>query len=242
MKIRGGTDRLPMAFAEALGQRVRFGAEVLNVEQQGGGVRLTTADGETSFVDRVLCSVPLPVIGRIRFTPELSPEKLSASSGGFEYRAATRVFVQFRERFWEAEGWNGWGTTDWPEELWHPTWDRSGPSGLLLSYVRGDRALELASLTEEQRLQHVLGHWGGFFPDVAAHVDSGTSYAWTEDPWAGSAYAAPTVQQDADLSPFLGMAEGRVHFAGEHASDARGWMQGALASGLRAATEIHQAA
>ena len=29
-----------------------------------------------------------------------------------------------------------------------------------------------------------------------------------------------------------------IHFAGEHASNDRGWMQGALFSGLRASTEI----
>ncbi|HEV3255562.1 MAG TPA: FAD-dependent oxidoreductase [Gemmataceae bacterium] len=32
--------------------------------------------------------------------------------------------------------------------------------------------------------------------------------------------------------------EGRIHFAGEHASLTHAWMQGALESGLRAAREI----
>lgn len=36
-------------------------------------------------------------------------------------------------------------------------------------------------------------------------------------------------------------SEGKVYFAGEHTSTTRGWMQGALASGLRTAQEIHQA-
>jgi monoamine oxidase len=34
--------------------------------------------------------------------------------------------------------------------------------------------------------------------------------------------------------------EGRVHFAGEHASLAHAWIQGAIESGLRAAREIHE--
>ncbi|MEE3136081.1 MAG: FAD-dependent oxidoreductase, partial [Candidatus Neomarinimicrobiota bacterium] len=37
-----------------------------------------------------------------------------------------------------------------------------------------------------------------------------------------------------------GKAEGRIHFAGEHASEYHGWMQGALVSGLRAAKEMHE--
>ena len=35
------------------------------------------------------------------------------------------------------------------------------------------------------------------------------------------------------------MPEGPIHSAGEHISGARGWMNGALESGLRAAAEIH---
>jgi len=35
--------------------------------------------------------------------------------------------------------------------------------------------------------------------------------------------------------------EGRIHFAGEHASLAHAWIQGATESGLRTAHEVHQA-
>ena len=48
-------------------------------------------------------------------------------------------------------------------------------------------------------------------------------------------------KEDAALANHIGLAEGRIHFAGEHASDHHGWMQGALFSGLRAATEINEA-
>jgi monoamine oxidase len=34
--------------------------------------------------------------------------------------------------------------------------------------------------------------------------------------------------------------EGRIHFAGEHASLYHAWIQGAFESGLRAAIAIHQ--
>jgi len=40
------------------------------------------------------------------------------------------------------------------------------------------------------------------------------------------------------LWPDVCRREGRVWFAGEHASPWPGWMQGAIASGLKAAREI----
>lgn len=238
LKVRGGTDRLPLAFASELGSRIRLDTPVTSVEQDGESVRLRGTDLELT-ADLALCTVPLPVLGRIAFSPPLSPEKRAAAAGGFHYQPATRVFVRFRERFWEGGGYNGWAVTDWPEELWHPTWDVAGPEGLLLTYVRGERAEALDALSPHARVEQVLAHWEDVFPGATLHAEDATSWSWGLDPWAGGAWAAPTVGEESELGPHLDRPEGRLHFAGEHASAWRGWMQGALASGLKAAEAIH---
>lgn len=238
MKIRGGTDLLPAAFRAALAERVVLGSPVTDIAA-GTPVRTTSMGGRTWESDRVLVTVPVPLLSRIRFSSALSSAKAEAMGGGFHYQSATRVFVRFRTRFWEAEGLNGWGTTDWPEELWHPTWDASGPEGVLLTYVRGARAEELDVLDETARVARVLSHWERFLPGASSHVASGTSHSWQQDPWSLAAWAEPTPEQDGELGSALAAPEGPIHFAGEHLSGARGWMNGALESGLRAATEIH---
>ncbi len=86
----------------------------------------------------------------------------------------------------------------------------------------------------------LLSRWGSVFPGVQDHVESSTSLSWALEEWSGGAVAWPTPDQDEALAAHIGAAEGRIHFAGEHASDVHGWMQGALLSGLRAATEIHE--
>ena len=240
VKIRGGSDRLPAAFADALGNRVITTAPVTEIDAEAGNaVGTTTAAGRTYLSDRILVTVPVPLLRTIRFSPALSAAKIEAMNGGFNYQSATRVFVRFRTRFWEAEGLNGWGTTDWPEELWHPTWDMPGPEGILLTYVRGARAGELDALDHDGRVARVLAHWEKFLPGAPAHAASGTSHSWQRDPWSRAAWAEPTPTQDAELGSALARAEGPLHFAGEHVSEARGWMNGALESGLRAAGEIH---
>ncbi len=240
VKIRGGTDRLPAAFADALGSRVVRAAPVTEiVAGSGNAVGITTADGNYYLADRALVTVPVPLLSAIRFSPPLSAAKTAAMNGGFHYQSATRVFVRFRARFWETEGLNGWGTTDWPEELWHPTWDTPGPEGVLLTYVRGDRANELDRLDADARVARVLAHWEEFLPGAASHAASGTSHSWQRDRWSRAAWAEPTPAQDSELGTALATPEGPVHFAGEHISGARGWMNGALESGIRAAREIH---
>ena len=148
--------------------------------------------------------------------------------------------MQFANRFWESEGLNGWGNTDWPEEIWQPTWDREGPKGVLLSYLFFDRADEIDQLSETDRIEHVLNRWENVFPGVQDHVEGGTSLSWVQQEWSGGAVAYPAPEQNEALAAYIGAAEGRIHFSGEHASDYHGWMQGALVSGLRAATEIHE--
>ncbi len=238
VKIRDGSDRLPEAFRAALGGRVALGSPVIDVVA-GRVTRTTSADGRTRESDRVLVTVPAPLLSRIRFSPALSAAKAEAAAGGFRYRSATRVFVRFRTRFWEPGGLNGWGTTDWPEELWHPTWDAPGPEGVLLAYVRGARARESDALDDGARVARTLSRWESFLPGAARHFASGASHSWQRDPWSRAAWAEPTPEQDRELGRELAEPEGPVHFAGEHVSGARGWMNGALESGLRAAAEIH---
>ena len=242
IKIRGGTDKLPQAFADTLSDLIHLATPVESIEQNADGIIVVVSDGTEYSADSALCTVPLPVLNRIQFSPQLSDAKVEASSGGYDYAASTRVFMQFANRFWESEGLNGWGNTDWPEEIWHPTWDRGGARGLLMSYLFYDRAVELDQLSEENGTQHLLNRWTNVFPGVYDNIEleHSTSHSWVLQEWSGGAWASPTEEQNDALASHIGVAEGRIHFAGEHASDYHGWMQGALVSGLRAATEIHE--
>ncbi|MBC8346563.1 MAG: flavin monoamine oxidase family protein [Candidatus Marinimicrobia bacterium] len=239
VKLRDGSDKLPYAFYESLEDQIHLSTPVTSIEQKSNGVVVRSVDGEAIEGDRALCTVPLPVLHRIQFTPSLSSEKESAKSGGYRYAPSTRIYIQFKKRFWEEGGLNGWGNTDWPEEIWQPTWDREGPRGIIMSYLRWDRAQEMDILTEEKRINFVLNRWENIFPGGKDNIELGTSHAWVLEKWSGGAWASPTADQDEALGDHIGKAEGRIHFAGEHASSYHGWMQGALFSGLRAAQEIH---
>lgn len=239
-KILGGSDRLPAAFHASLGTSVHLGTAVAAIRQLSSGARVTLSNASWVEVDRVLVTVPLTVLDRISFEPALSAAKQTAAGGGFGYQTATRVFVRFARRFWEAGGLNGWAVTDWPEELWHATWDLPGPEGILLTYVRGDRARDLDARTPTDRLNVLLAHWEDVFPGVSAEATSAVTHSWQAEEWSRGAWASPSAIEDAQLSSEIARAEGPVHFAGEHASGDRGWMQGALLSGIRAAREVHE--
>jgi monoamine oxidase len=78
------------------------------------------------------------------------------------------------------------------------------------------------------------------FPGVSAAYNGKTYYSWSSgDPHVGGAYSYLKVGQYTGFNGVQGQRHGNVHFAGEHTSgDFQGYMEGALRSGYRCATEI----
>ncbi len=239
LKIPAGTDALPMAFAGALGDRVRTGSPVTRVVRNETGVVATygTGGAEELRGRHLICTVPLPVIDKIVFDPILSAAKRAAFAAT-SYADVTRVYVQYAERSWEGDGLNGWGRSfvEGFSEIWHPTWNQEGPRGILMSYMWGDMARAVAAMGPGAIVPGFIDRFDGLFPGSREVAEHGTHFAWEHQPWIGAAYA--NYNPPFSEHPELASPEGPIHFAGEHASGSRGWMQGALQSGLRAASEI----
>ena len=238
LKIPSGIDALPLAFAEALEDRVRTGSPVTKVVRDANGVVATYGpDAKELRGNKLICTVPLPVIDKIEFDPVLSASKQSAIEAT-SYQDVTRVYVQYSERRWEDDGLNGWGLTfaEGYSEIWHPTWNQEGPRGILMSYMFGELARRIAATSPDAIVPGFIGRFNNLFPGTREVAEKGTHFAWEHQPWIGAAFA----NYDPPFSehPELASPEGPIHFAGEHASGHRGWMQGALESGLRAAREI----
>jgi monoamine oxidase len=158
------------------------------------------------------------------------------------YDTATKVFLQFKHRLWEVnEGIRGGGTiTDLPiKMLYYPD---SGPTegrGILLaSYTWGEDALTWGAMPHEEQIQRALEYVNKIHKGLDEHCEGGTSKAWHTDQYARGAYALFLPGQFRRLHQHIIAPEGRVHFAGEHASLAHAWIQGAIESGLRVAMEI----
>jgi monoamine oxidase len=97
-------------------------------------------------------------------------------------------------------------------------------------------------MSASERTAFALRYIEQVYPGIGQHFERAASKCWDEDEWARGAYAWFRPGQMQSLLPAIARPEGRLHFAGEHASAWPGWMQGALESGVRAAREILDAA
>jgi len=242
-KIDGGNDKLPRAFAEKLKEKIHYGSPVVRIEQDSGRVRAIAVQSgihRTFEADRLICAVPFPPLRRVEVQPPFSERRRKAIAE-LRYDTVTRVILQCRSRFWEKDGCNGFGSSDLPQEVFHPTFDQPGTRGLLASYMLVGVGQRAGAMNPEARTAFVSQEMEKMHPGLLDHLEGCVAKVWPADPWAGGAGSEHSPGQLTTLCVGLEQPEGRVHFAGEHISAWPYWMQGALQSGLRAAKEVHEA-
>ena len=236
-KIRGGTDMLPKAFAERLGDKIQYGSPVVRMEQdekQARVVFLKAGRQETMTADSVLCTIPFSLLRKVEL-PALSSQKRDIIKNT-RYDAVSRVYLQTRNRVWEDKGLNGFAFTSSAIEIWQPTWNQPGPRGILMTYARPGEAERITKLKENERVSTTLKQLDEMFGGLRESFERGATKCWMEDEWSRGAWAFVGFSNfAAAISP-----DGRFHFAGEHLSHWPSWMQGALSSGLRAVKEIDE--
>jgi monoamine oxidase len=242
--IRGGTDLLPKALAARLNSKIRYGSAVVRIEHDARGVRVTYLQAgahETISADYLVCTIPFSILKEIEVSPVFSPAKQRAIRE-LPYTSAARVYLQSRREFWASEGLGISAYTDLPVmAIVNSTLNQPGTRGILDAYMTGDHARRVTTMKETERLSFTLNYIERVYPQIRKNFEGGTSVCWDEDEWARGAYAWFKPGQMTDLLPHIARAEGRIHFAGEHASSWPGWMQGAFQSGHRAAREINEA-
>jgi monoamine oxidase len=240
LKIDGGNDRLAHAFASALPGPIRYRCAVYRIEHSARGARVIFANRESAHADYVVCAIPFSTLRNVEFSPPLSPSKRAAIME-LPYHSATRVYLQSRTRYWMTEGLSGFADTDYPMEVWDATYGQPGTRGILMLFLQGPKARDIGEESEAEQLRFGLKALDAVYPGVRENYERGYVKVWDHDPWARGAVAYLRPGQVLSVEPHIARPEGRIHFAGEHASSLRGWMQGAFESGRRATTEIERA-
>jgi monoamine oxidase len=238
-EIAGGMDLLPMAFYRELSDNIRFGAEVVALQQDEHSVTVhyKTASGRFSVTgDHAVCAIPFSVLRDVEVMNGGFSRPKQKAIRELNYNASTKILFQTRRRFWEEEDGiiGGTTTTDLPiRRICYPSYsDPTDQRGTMLaSYTWGQDALRFGALDKESMIEQALEDVAQVHPSITTEFEVGDVYNWYDDPYARGAFALFEPEQ-----------QGRIHFAGEHTSLYHAWIQGALESGIRAAREIHETA
>ena len=244
--IRGGNDQVVSGLADALGHQIQTGTELVALARgSDGSARLTfQTDGAVREVraDKVVLALPFSILRR---SVDLSQAGFSAlkQTAIQEQGMGTnsKLQLQFKERLWRDLGCNGETFSD---RGYQTTWEASraqpGRSGLLVNFTGGDIGAGFNQGTVPGRARNFLKQLEPVLPgSTAAWNGRAILDYWTGRRWTRGSYSYWKVGQYTKFAGIEGAQEGNCHFAGEHTStDFQGFLNGAVESGERAATEI----
>lgn len=235
--VPGGLDQVPRAMAAELGRRVHLASPATAIEQRERGVTVHYIGGRIEAEYAVL-AVPATVLRRFVFDPPLERPKAEAIAG-LRYNQVLKVHLQFRRRFWCDDGGTVGLMSDLPiQTAWDSTCAQPGERGILSVYAADWAALVLAGLPEPERFAFCLEQLERIYPGCGASFERGASVVWHAEPENGGAYSYFGPGELTRFAPWLARPAGRLHFAGEYTDIWQSTMNGALASGVRAAEEI----
>jgi monoamine oxidase len=239
-------ENLPLAFLPELRPHIRFGARMTALDQSPDAAIVhyeTTAGRLRAEGDYAIVTAPFPVLRHVEVLHPF-PRAKQRAIRQLHYDASAKIFFQTRDRFWETEdGIVGGGTvTDLPiRNLYYTNYGKETGRGILLaSYTWSEDAQRWGSLSPENRIVQALEDVEQIHPQIRHSFEAGASKMWHDDEFAGGAFALFDPGQQTLLYDEIVKPEGRIYFAGEHASLYHAWIQGAIESGLRAAVAIHR--
>lgn len=241
-RFSAGAQSVALAIVDHLGDRIHLSTPVGHIEAlEGGGVRVETDRGPL-LADRVVVAASPGAAVRIRFTPPL-PQARSRWMERNPMGDVAKIHTVYRTPFWRSVGLSGEATA-YGDHSVGVVFDNSpedGSVGVLVSFVYADRQRRWAALSQAERRADVLRTLTNLFGEQAAEPLQYTEKIWPNDPWARGGYAAnpaPGVWFEHGATGWR-TACGSIHWAGTETSSVwNGYIDGAIASGQRAAAEI----
>jgi monoamine oxidase len=216
-------------------------------------VRVRVSDSrrtETWEADKAIITVPVWLLrdrrapGRIRFLPGLDTKQRALERIGIG--AVQKLVLTFRRRFWEAIQPFGDFLMLHATLQPVPTWWTMRPerSSRLVGWVGGPAAERLGRLPAEARLDVALGSLAAGLGIQRRIVEEQLTgwhhHDWLRDPWSGGAYSYGLTGGLEAWRTLSRPLENTLFFAGEGtaASGYNGTIEGAIATGWRAAREV----
>jgi monoamine oxidase len=244
-QIVGGTDRLAAAFAEQLGSRITYEAEVKEIRKSPDGVRISYTGpdgaGQTLRGNYAICTIPLPILQSI---PSDFSTRMKNAIAAVQYTPTGKIGLQFSRRFWEEDegiyggiSYTNMGIT----RIWYPSSGYLSAKGIVVGYYDvGGTAIQTGAMTPAERERWALDQGRKIHPQYDDTFETSFSVPWHNVPYNLGGWAFYNGSTRANAYPILSEPDDRIYLAGEHISYLTGWMAGAFESAQRAVTLLHE--
>ncbi|WP_305927746.1 flavin monoamine oxidase family protein [Bacillus mycoides] len=248
--VHGGNDQIPKKLKEQLMNQIVTETRLIAIkEHTSGRYTLTFQKEEDIFdveADQVVMAIPFTILrSSVDYSQAgLQPLKITAIQE-LGMGTATKLHVQFRNRYWNTLGCNGFTLSDTGYvSTSEASRAQPGRSGILENFTGGNIGAGMNIGTRKERAQQFLRQLEPVLPEISNKWNGKvTRDHWLGNPFSLGSYSYWRVGQMTKFAGIEGQSEGangNLHFAGEHTADydGQGYMDGAIRTGERAAHEI----
>jgi monoamine oxidase len=246
--VRGGNDQVPTTLAAKLGSQITTNTPLTAIKQNADGTyTLTFANGSGSIArvaDHVVLALPFSLLRTVDFTKAGFNQVKTRAINELGMGTNSKLHLQFNSRFWRDQGCTGETYSDRGyQNTWEVSRAQPGTSGVLVNYTGGTIGAAANKGTPAQAAATFLKQVEPVLPGATAQWNGKVvrDY-WPGDAWTKGSYSYWKAGQYTRFSGAEKEQSGNCHFAGEHTSqDFQGYLQGAVETGQRAASEILKA-
>ncbi len=243
--IRGGNDQLVRRLADGIGGPIETGTRLVAIARRpDGGFRLAvmrdTAVRDVD-ADRVILALPFTLLRVVDLRDAGFGARKLRSIRELGMGRNTKLQLQFAQRFWlPGNGTGEYRLSGAFQTTWDATRAQAGAAGILNCFSGGSAAVAAGLGDVDARARDALADLQRAAPERTREWNGRViRNAWDRNPWTFGSYA---LIRPGQYTAFYGVEaepSGHAHFAGEHTSiDAQGYLEGAVASGQRAAAEV----
>jgi monoamine oxidase len=240
MQPVGGMDRIPYAFAKALGQVVQYGSPVTEIRKTANGVRIAYEQGgEKKQIEAAycVCALPFPMLQKI---PNDLSEPYKRVIDGCTMGTAFKVAWESR-RFWEQD-YNIYGGLSFlsqaPSPIWYPSARLMHPTGIVVAgYMMNETELPgFAAMTLEQKLAASRAGVEKIHPGHGKELTKPVFCGWKHVKWNEGSWIETYDGGNSGYDGYNVVIEpdGPIYLAGDTISNVVGWQEGAALSARRA--------
>lgn len=235
----GGMGAIYRAMAAELGETIRLSQPVHGIEQDDAGV--TVHAGRSALrAHRAIVAVPLAIAGQIRYEPML-PVDRSLLHQRVPSGSIIKTSVVYAEPFWRHDGLSGQSAAPGsPATVTLDACTDTARPGILCVITEGPTARRIGHLDATDRRTAILRELAGRFGTKAGSPEDYVEQDWSAERYSGGGMLSHT--PTGVLTQFgraLREPCGRIHWAGTESSAVMcGWVDGAVRSGERAASEV----
>jgi monoamine oxidase len=235
----GGMGAIYRPIVAELRDAVHLSQPVRRITQDGDGVTVRS-DDMTVRAGRVIVAIPMAIAGSIVYEP-LLPMDRSFLNQRMPGGAILKTSVFYDEPFWRADGLSGQSAAPGtPATLTLDACTDTAVPGIMCVITEGGAARELTRLDEAGRKAAVIGELVDRFGEKASAPVEYHEQNWTIERYSGGGMISHTPTGVlTEFGPALRAPCGRIHWAGTESSAVMcGWIDGAIRSGERAASEV----